>query len=964
MQARTPALLGRLRSKSAADLLCLCICDCSTIIAGCALPTFPPPGGPQRCSRMKSTVSTKFNIPKLDARLVARPRLLQLFEQGLDRRLTLVAAPAGYGKTTSVVMWLRSLTGEAIEPAWYALDADDNEFTTFFTRFAAALENVVPGSLSSVTTGLDLQAIPHDSYAGMLAEACLQLPHEVVLVLDDYHHISATEIHTVIAHLIQYAADRLHLVLIARHDPPLSIPRLRARQQLAEVRAEDLRLSDAESAALLELSLAAAPSPELVALLQARTEGWAAGLQLAAVSLNQESPGDFLASIRRNESLHVADFLVDEVLNNAPAEVREFMLKTSLVARFNVDLAAVMTGLNAGTCGQILDHLRRANLFLVTLDGTGTWFRYHHQFRAMLVSRAGLLLPAETNTSIRRAAVDWLVGHEWVDEALAECVAGQEWDSAADLVESDRHSVQNRQDWHLLWRRLELLPESVIAQRPGLLLAKAWILQLHNRNGPLMDLVEQAAALLSAGPTRPGPVPVPVLWGEIKTLRAGPFLPDMPLGRKLALIQEALLLLTPAQQYEWVRGYAFVALVHALLAVGEHETAYRTLMREVGDAGLGSARYLARLHQALANIAFYHGSLAELKQTAVRYLQLSIQSGSATGAAWARFGLGWSRYQSGDPSEDVVAALLPIYEQLQAVHLNTALLALPILVTAAAESGREEVAPRLIDDMIRLALARENIMGADEAAAAGAYAALLRHDRPAAAAWAGEFLSSQAPRMAEHADLSQWAPQVFICAKILLAAGATAQVQQVLQPLSLLAASSRRRGFTVEVLQCAVLLACCYWRTAQPAKALHWMQQAVEIGYGRGFRRVYFEPGAAAAEMLYTLVQRSVCPEAAAGLLADYGVLSGARQAAQALGRPPTSLATHLAAGGGIHALSEREEEVLALLAEQLSNKEIAQRLNISAVTVRNHTSSIYAKLEVDSRKRAVARAKALHLLP
>ncbi len=909
---------------------------------------------------MKSTVSTKFIIPKLDARLVVRPRLVQLFQWGLERRLTLVAAPAGYGKTTSVVMWLQGLTGEAIKPAWYALDADDNEFTTFFTRFAVSLEKAVPGSLASVTTGLDLQAIAPDSYAGMLAEACLQLPHQVVLVLDDYHHIAAAEIHTVIAHLIQYAADRLHLVLITRHDPPLAIARLRARQQLAEVRADDLRLSDAESAALLELRLAAAPSPELVALLQARTEGWAAGLQLAAVSLNQGSQGDFLASFRRNESLHVADFLVDEVLDNAPAEVREFMLKTSLVARFNVDLAAVMTGLDPGTCGQILDQLRRANLFLVALDGTGTWFRYHHQFRAMLVSRAGLLLPAETNVSIRRAAVDWLVGQEWVDEALVECVAGQQWDSAADLVEADRHAVQNRQEWHLLWRRLQQLPDAVIAQRPGLLLAKAWILQIHHRYDPLIDLVEQAAALLSAGSPNQGPVPAQVLWGEINTLRAAPFLPDVPLQRKLSLIQEALRVLAPAQQYEWVRGYAFIALVHALLAGGEHETAYRTLMREVGDAGLGSVRYLARLHQALANIAFYHGSLAELKQTAARYLQLSTQSGSATGAAWARFGLGWSRYQSGDPPEDVVAALLPIYEQLEAVHLNTALLALPILVAAAAESGREEAAARSIEDVLRLALERENIMGADEAAAAGAYAALLRQDRPAAAAWAARFLSSQAPHMAEDADLSRWAPQVFICAKILLAAGPTAQIQQVLQPLSLLAASSRRRGFTVEVLQCAVLLACCCWRTAQPAKALHWMQQAVEIGYGRGFRRVYFEPGAIAAELLYTMVQRSVCSEAVSVLLAAYGAWSGARQVRQVVG-----LGTNLpAADAGIQALSEREEEVLALLAEQLSNKEIARRLNISAVTVRNHTSSIYAKLEVDSRKRAVARARALHLLP
>jgi LuxR family maltose regulon positive regulatory protein len=806
-----------------------------------------------------------------------------------------------------------------------------------------------------VATGLAIEGIPPARYANTLAEACIQLPHAVVLALDDYHLITAPDIHAVIAHLIRHTSSRLHLVIVARHDPPLSVPLLRARQQLAEVRAGDLRLTDAEAANLLQQRVAEALAPELVSVLQARTEGWVAGLQLAAASLKQVSQAEFLASFRRHESMHLIDFFVDEVLDHAPAEVREFMLKTALVARFNVDLAALMTESDVSVSSKILDYLRRANLFLVSLDDTGVWFRYHHQFRAMLVNRSARLLSSEIRSSIRGAAIEWLASHGWIDEALAEYSADGRWDSAADLVEADRHPLQNRHEWHLLWRRLQQLPDAVVAQRPGLLLAKAWILHINYRYAAMSTAVEQAACLLSAAPSSAGSLPVEILWGEINILRAAHFMLDVSGEQQVALLQETLTVLAPVGKYECVRGFTFVALANALLAVGGYEAAYRQVMREITAVDLGSARYQVRLYHVLAIIAFYDASLAEMKQTSSRYLQVALELELPLPMAWARFGLGWCHFQNCDPAEDIFAILHPVYQRIQSVHLHTALLALPMLVAAAVECGRDEDIRHIMEQMAQLAMVRENILALDEIAASTAYAALLRQDRFAASAWASEFMAAKLSILTESNDLWLRKEMMVICVKILLVTGSHAQLLQSIESLQLVVDYARRRGIKVDILQCAVLLACCYWRTNQPVKALDWMQQALDIGMPRGFRRVYFEQGAVLAEILYALLQRRAGAEAASTLLAEYGAWSGARKSGAPA--PPS------ANGAAIHVLTEREMEILALLADHLSNKEIATRLNISSITVRNHTSNIYSKLDVNSRRSAVARARTLHLL-
>jgi LuxR family transcriptional regulator, maltose regulon positive regulatory protein len=613
-----------------------------------------------------------------------------------------------------------------------------------------------------------------------------------------------------------------------------------------------------------------------------------------------------------------------------------------------------MTGLDSVECRQILDQLRQRNLFVVVLDREGTWFRYHRQFRAMLINRAGALLSAQTLDAIRREAVAWLAAHGWTEEAFAESVAQGYWATAADLVESDRHRLQNRQDWHLLWRRLNQLPDELVAKRPGLLLAKAWILMVHGRYAAIIPLLERAASVLATVPAVARVEDVQALHVEIDTLRAAWFFVEVPVNLRISRAQAAVQKLVPATRYEWVRGFAYISLVHSMLATGQRNTAYRQVLQEIDAVDLGSVRYIARLHQPLGTLDYLDGSLVELRQTTTHYLQLAIQAEMPMAAAWARFGIGWSYFQQGE-SQLAFDNLLPLFDRAREIHMLTAMLAMPVLVAAAADLGHADVVHSILEQMQRVAVERENFAAVGEFQAAAAYGALLRRNHQAALEWAVEFARMMAEPAAV-ANLPLQSAQVLIYGKIILVAGTMSQLRDALATLHSYVDTVTGRGYQVEVIQGTVLLACCYWRSNQPVRATHWMQRALELGLPRGFRRAFFDQGDDLAAILDAMMRRNICTAEASGLLAEYGAWRAARQ-----GRAPAQRA---AAPDAVRVLTEREEEILALLAERRSNNEIARQLAIAPQTVRNHTNNIYRKLEVSSRKQAVALARELRLLP
>lgn len=348
-------------------------------------------------------LTTKLYPPLQSEGFISRHRLTDQLKTGLNRRAIIISAPPGFGKTTLISAWLA--TGDGKKVAWYSLDEDDNDPARFFRYIAASLQTVEPDSVPKLDSLLKADsANPRELTIALLNDLSEFSSKSVALVLDDYHHITQQPIHDALTYLIDHLPNNIHLVFISRADPPLPLGRWRVRGQLTEIRADDLRFSEAEAAQFLNQSMGLALSADDIRTLEARTEGWVAGLQLAALSLQKSAnPGEVISAFA-GSNRYVADYLTDEVLARQPESLREFLLKTSILERFNASLCDHL--LQSDTSESMLMELERANLFIIPLDAESNWYRYHHLFADLLKRRLAQAISGEVANLHRRAA-EW-----------------------------------------------------------------------------------------------------------------------------------------------------------------------------------------------------------------------------------------------------------------------------------------------------------------------------------------------------------------------------------------------------------------------------------------------------------------------------------------------------------------------------------------------------------------------------
>jgi LuxR family maltose regulon positive regulatory protein len=329
-------------------------------------------------------IQTKLHRPQVNVALLERPHLLTRLDDGLNHKLILVSAPPGFGKTTLVSQWLAGCDRPFI---WLSLDEGDNQLPQFLRYLCAAVRQAIPEACTTLQALLNTATLPSLDYlADLLVEELNALPTELILVLDDYHHIRASDVHHLLRQLLRYHPPRLHLVILTRSDPPLYLGRLRLGQHITEIRAADLRFAVAETRRFLQYRTGRLLDEEEIQDLQGRTEGWVIGLQLASLSLRSQSPAQFLARFGGNHRLLVG-YLVEEVMAGLPADVAEFLTRTALVDRFCAPLgdALLADSLWPDTSQTTIAHLEAQNLFIVPLDDQGTWFRYHDLFRDFLL---------------------------------------------------------------------------------------------------------------------------------------------------------------------------------------------------------------------------------------------------------------------------------------------------------------------------------------------------------------------------------------------------------------------------------------------------------------------------------------------------------------------------------------------------------------------------------------------------
>ena len=882
-------------------------------------------------------LETKFHVPKRRRSLVARSRLSERLS-GAESALVLVSAPAGFGKTTLLTEWLAASAVDGPAVAWLSLDQRDNDPALFWTYVITALERAAPtvgvGALSLLSSGQS----PMEAVLPTLLNELQAVANEVVLVLDDYHVIQAHDVHNGMAYLLEHAPQQLHVVIASRSDPSLPLARLRARGELVEIRAVDLRFTPEEATTYLNDVMGLQVETHDVVALEGRTEGWIAALQLAALSMQgRDDVGGFIASFAGDDR-YIVDYLVGEVLQRQPDDVRSFLLQTSILSRLSGALCDAVTGQDGGAAR--LEALDRANLFLVPLDDRRHWYRYHHLFGDMLRAR---LLDEQSKLvhELHRRASDWYDEEGERVEAIRHAMAGEDFERAADLIELAFPAMQQSRQEATMRRWLEALPDDLFATRPVLSAGYVGALmstgELHGVEARLRD-AERWLDTTTDGAPPAGMVVVDEamlrrLPASIAMYRAAlaRLLGDVP--ETMAQARRALDLVGADHHLE--RGGAASLLGLAYWTYGDLDAAHRWYGD--GMANLEKGGYHADLVAGavtLADIRIAQGRLREAMTIYERGLQRTNEHAPPLrGAADMHVGMS-VLFRERNDLDAATRHLLASRELGEHAGFSQNPHRWRVAMARVREAeGDLATAVELLDDAERL-YNGDFSPDVRPIAALRARVLLAQGDIGGALAWARE------RDLAVDDDLSyvREFEHVTLC-RVLIARHLTDRqasflhdAARLLERLLAAAEEGERRGSLVEIL---VLRALAQQAQGDVPAAVGSLERALTLAEPEGYVRTFLDEGAPMATLLHAVGQRGPARAYARHLLASAG---------ETVGRAP-------AQGGLVEPLSGRELTVLRLLRTDLSGPDIARELMVSLNTMRTHTKNIYTKLGVGDRR-------------
>ena len=913
-------------------------------------------------------LATKLHVPGLRADLVPRPRLAQRLDEGRGRGLVLVCAPAGYGKTVLLAGWVQ---GGRHPVAWLSLDAGDNDPARFWRHAVAALDRVRPGISEQAGPLLGPPAPP--SFEPLVTALVNELDGQpdtdeapLLLVLDDYHVISSPLVHESLGFLLEHQPPGLQLVLTSRSDPPLALARLRARGQLTELRAAELRFTPAEAAALLQQVAAApgarpgAPLPDAVAAtLAARTEGWAAGLQLAALSLRGQDDVEGFVAAFTGSHRYVLDYLAEEVLERQPGRVREFLLETSVLDRLSGELCDAVTGRPGSQA--LLEQTERAGLFVVPLDEVRGWWRYHHLFADLLRARLQAEQPARV-PELHRNAAGWYAERGLADDAIRHAVAAGEMTWAARLIEQHFDAAHSlRGEAATVQRWLTPLPADLVRSRPRLLLAQG----VQAVTGGRLEEAEQLADAAERAYAGTGEEPLEPTIG-----RAGSLLVNVPV--MIALVRGYL-----AQLRGDAKGTAeFGAQARAGSAEGEwilrsiaqgQLTVAEWLDGRLGEAERGFAEGIAGRRAVglptwgawesyeLGQVQYAQGRLDAATATCKEALDTVARPGRAPlpAAGPAYVGLAEVAYQRnelGSARENATRGITLCRSFVFTMPLAAGLATLAWI----RQAGNDPAGA--LDAMEEAARAAPGPPGLlNPIPARRARLLLAQGDLAGAVRWTNEagLLADDEPDYARE-------PGHLVLARILLAQARPGPALALLDRLYAAAAAQDRVASLIEI---GALRALGLAASGEEAAAVAALAGALTLACSQGYIRVFADEGAPMAALLARLIaaQRSggAAAEVPLGCLARLERALGAQDLAPDAGRGGSTAVLAM-----IEQLTSRELEVLEMLAAGRSNQAIARQLVVALDTVKKHVSHLLGKLGAANRTEAVARARELGLIP
>lgn len=873
-------------------------------------------------------LATKLYIPPPRAKIVLRPRLIERLNEGVSSgsRLTLISASAGFGKTTLISEWI-SRCGRSV--GWLSLDEGDNDPTRFLTYLTTALQTIKANLGEGVLSALHSPEPPApDLFLPTLLNEIAALTENFLLVLDDYHLIESPSVEQALVFLVERQPPQMHLVLATREDPTLPLARWRARGLLTELRAADLRFTPAEATVFLNRTMGLELSTEDIAALEARTEGWIAGLQMAAISMqgHQDTTG-FIKSFTGSHRF-VLDYLVEEVLQRQSDEVQTFLLRTSILDRLCAPLCDAVL-LNPSIPGQAtLEYIERANLFIIPLDNERRWYRYHHLFGDLLRQRLGQSLPPEEIANLHIRASAWYEDNNMAFEAFHHAAAANDLERAERLIKGGMLPLHSRAVVTTVLDWLDFLPRAVMDARPWLWVRSAMMALNAGQTIGVEEKVREAEKALHNADLDDK---IRDLIGQIAAIRATVALARYQPEAMISQSRRALEYLHPDNLSFRSRALRTVGFAYQLK--GERSAARQFYNEAIAiNQTSGNIHLTVSAMTGLGNVLESENRLHQAAETYQRALQL-LSDQQPPNADQEYIGLARIFYEWNDldTAEHYGRKSLQLAQQYDRT-VDRYVICEVFLARLKLAQGDIAGATDMIEKA-ELTARRENFVKRMPDIAAVRVLILLRQDHLAAAAqlaWQVELPLTQA--------------------RVLIYQGDPSAALSILEPYR---QQMEARGWADERLKAMVLQALALYEHDDKRQAVHLLGDALTLAEPEGFARLFLDEGPRMVKLLSAAAAEGIRLAYVNTLLSAFAAEPKEQQPIASI--PGTS--------GLAEPLSPRELEVLRLIATGLSNQQIGARMYLALDTVKGHNRRIFDKLQVQRRTEAIARARELGLI-
>ena len=895
-------------------------------------------------------ILTKFHRPPILKDHVHRSRLIKQLENGRRSQFTLVSAPTGYGKSMLLSSWLENCDAPNV---WFSVDESDNNLRQFLIYFLTAIRTMFPDAVKKTLALANSANLPPLKVlvASLLNEMNL-IDQDYILAVDDIHLIQEKQVHDLLTELLRYAPQCMHLVLSGRRDPFLPISSFRARGLLTEIRMQDLCFTMAETTTYLQQMLGEQIEDAIAAKWTEKTEGWIAGLHLAALSMRHRGDSDSILSELPGGLQYVTEYLFNEVFSHQTPSVRHYLLNTSILNRFCASLCEVLCGpdVDSGPADisswDFVNLLINQNLFIINLDKENHWFRYHHLFQKLLQKQLEHHRSSEEIAALHSRAGRWFAENGFIDEAIGHLIAAGDMLGAAQVVGQHRQDILNKDRWYVLENWLSMFPDSVIQQQPELLMARVWVLY-HHFNIPKIPLVIDAVeALLKDAPNKQH------LRGEIDFFRGYISYFQNQGSQSLKHLQEALK--TVPDECHEIRSQTEILYGLASQMQGREENAINRLNDLLHHKQPPLNIRETRLLVTVVYIHIISGDLDKAFVANQQLLDFSTKNNYTYAKVWSVYLKGLIHFYRND-LDKAMDHFDRAIEQKYIFHTRAVADSMAGLIFSYQAKRQSDRAGETMHSLFEYVDDLDDLSYSIIAHSCKLRLSIMRGESKTAIDW----LRMGLPPVE---NMIWWLeiPAVTHC-RALLAEGSDESLEKAETKLGELLQLNQDNHNICHMIQMMPLLAMVYQKQGRVDKALTILERAVDLANPGGWIRPFVELGSPMGDLLKRLIKNNVAVEFVGKLLA---ALEGDEsEAVPDMSESKPAVEPSVRPQPLVEPLTNRELDILDLLAQRLQNKEIADKLFISTETVKSHLNNIYQKLNVSNRRDAVEKAKTLGIL-